>query len=407
MKLRFKTCAIIGFLFLYSGCAIKPQIIEADKSESYFKNALYKGEEIYRNNTIEGKRYRAFYQAATGYEPVELAQSNVYLQADRFCDSINKHKKIAVEHISEPPHILGNFPRAEIEFVCLDRQENNKYESIKDLIATNVGALNNKKFNDDINANEDINQKLKNYRIVNNDVKKWLIVIGIENYTETDGVKFAKNSSEIFTKVAQKTLGISDRNTYSFIDEKATSGAIKDKLEIMMTNIKEGDTIYFYYSGHGIPVLPDNEPYILPQDKMPEMIGKDEFFKLRNIYKMLSESKASKVVAIIDSCFSGATDGVSVVKGVAATRLKPKKVTFDTNKMIVMTAGQDKQYSNMYEEKGHRLFTYFVMKSLLKGKHNSEDIYREVYTNVKDESFKMGDMKVQEPQLEGNNKIDF
>ena len=191
------------------------------------------------------------------------------------------------------------------------------------------------------------------------------------------------------------------------IEDKSTTGAIKDNLELLIRNIKEGDTIYFYYSGHGIPVLPDNEPYILPKDKMPEMIGKDEFFKLRNIYKMLSDSKASKVVAIIDSCFSGATDGVSVVKGVAATRLKPKKVTFDTNKMVVMTAGQDKQYSNMYEEKGHRLFTYFVMKSLLKGKHNSEDIYREVYTNVKDESFKMGDMKVQEPQLEGNNKIDF
>ena len=35
-------------------------------------------------------------------------------------------------------------------------------------------------------------------------------------------------------------------------------------------------------------------------------------------------------------------------------------------------------------------------------KFNINDIYREVYTNVKDESYKMGDMKIQEPTIDGN-----
>lgn len=174
-----------------------------------------------------------------------------------------------------------------------------------------------------------------------------------------------------------------------------------------MRNVKKGDSIYFYYSGHGIPVLPDNEPYILPKDKIPEMIGRDEFFKLKNIYNMLSESKASKVFAFIDSCFSGSTDGRSTIKGIAATRMKPKDVTFDQEKMAVITAGQGTQYSNMYEEKGHRLFTYYLMKTLLKGKTQIKDIYTDVYTNVKDESLKMGDLKKQEPQLNGNDKLEL
>ncbi|MEA3513277.1 MAG: hypothetical protein U9R37_06720 [Campylobacterota bacterium] len=123
------------------------------------------------------------------------------------------------------------------------------------------------------------------------------------------------------------------------------------------------------------------------------------------LYLLYSDSKASKVVAFVDSCFSGATDGKSVIKGVAASRLVPKKVTFNKSKMVVLTAGKDKQYSNMYEEKGHRLFSYFVMKSLLKGKTNINDIYREVYTNIKDESYKMDDMKIQEPTIDGNLKL--
>ncbi|MDD2699369.1 MAG: caspase family protein [Arcobacteraceae bacterium] len=262
-------------------------------------------------------------------------------------------------------------------------------------------------FNEYQITNDDIPNILANMKPKQTNPKNWLIAIGTEKYDNTDEIKYSKNSTDGFVKVAQKTLGISERNTYSLIEEKSTSGAIKDNLEMLLKNVKDGDTIYFYYSGHGIPVLPDNEPYILPKDKMPEMIGKDDFFKLRNIYKMLSDSKAKKVVAIVDSCFSGATNGVSIIKGVAATRIIPKKVTFDTNKMVVLTAGQDKQYSNMYEEKGHRLFSYFVMKSLLKGKTDAKDIYRDVYTNVKDESFKMGDLKVQEPTMEGNENIQF
>lgn len=239
------------------------------------------------------------------------------------------------------------------------------------------------------------------------DRTKWLFAIGIEHYDNADEVKFSKHSSETTIRVIQKTLGISDGNTYALLEEKATSGTIKDRLELFLRNVKKGDSIYFYYSGHGIPVLPDNEPYILPKDKIPEMIGRDEFFKLKNIYNMLSESKASKVFAFIDSCFSGSTDGRSTIKGIAATRMKPKDVTFDQEKMAVITAGQGTQYSNMYEEKGHRLFTYYLMKTLLKGKTQIKDIYADVYTNVKDESLKMGDLKKQEPQLNGNDKLEL
>ena len=159
------------------------------------------------------------------------------------------------------------------------------------------------------------------------------------------------------------------------------------------TNISSSISIYKYSN---------NKNY---NKKISSNISEDNFFKLKNIYKTLTNSKASKVVAFVDSCFSGATDGKSIIKGVASSRLVPKKVTFDKSKMVVLTAGKDKQYSNMYEEKGHRLFSYFVMKSLLKGKTDINDIYREVYTNVKDESYKMGDMKIQEPTIDGNLKL--
>ena len=73
--------------------------------------------------------------------------------------------------------------------------------------------------------------------------------------------------------------------------------------------------------------------------------------------------------------------------------------------MVILTAGKDKQYSNMYEEKGYRLFSYFLMESMLKGRSSIKDIYSDVYIHVKDKSYEMGDMKLQEPTIMGNKKL--
>lgn len=246
---------------------------------------------------------------------------------------------------------------------------------------------------------------LANLTPAEEDKSKWFFNLAIEDYANSDEIAFSRQSGETMHSVANKALGVPERHIYSLIDQQATSGAIKDKLRLMLDNISEGDTVYFYYSGHGIPALPDNEPYILPQDKIPDYIKDDPYFKLNNIYRMLSDSKAGKIVVLVDSCFSGSTDGVSVIKGVAASRLVPKKVAIDQQRMVVITAGRDKEYSNMFVEKGQRLFSYYLMKSMIEGKRNIDDIYQEVFENVKATSFEMGDLKRQHPTLSGNTTL--
>ncbi len=254
---------------------------------------------------------------------------------------------------------------------------------------------------------DDLKNLIKKIAQASKDSTKWVFVIGAEKYDNTDEVTYSKRSAEIFIKVAQKSLGVIDRNSYALIGDGATSGAIEDKLKLMLRNIKNGDSIYFFYSGHGIPVLPDREPYMLPKDKVPDFIKDSPFFKLDNIYNLLSNSKASKIIAVMDSCFSGSTDGVSIIKGVAGSVLVPKKITFNHDKMVVLTAGRDKQFSNMYPKKGHRLFSYFIMKSLLEGKRSVKDVYNDVFPKVKSTSNGFGDLKRQEPTIEGNEGLRF
>ena len=256
-------------------------------------------------------------------------------------------------------------------------------------------------------VNNDISERLENVKQVSIDNTKWLFVIGVEEYDSIDPVAYASNSAKTFVTVMQKTQGISERNSYILIDDRATSGRIKSDMAKLLENVKEGDTIYFYYSGHGIPVIPSKDPYILPKDMTPAIVGLEEDFKLENIYKKLASSNAAKVIAIVDSCFSGSTDGKSLFKGVAASRLVAKKTKVDEAKMVVVTAGGGEEFSNMYKSKEHRLFSYFVMDALIDGKTDIESMYKSTFKNVKDVSFKMGDQFIQRPTIEGNSKLSF
>ncbi|WP_229860112.1 caspase family protein [Candidatus Sulfurimonas baltica] len=248
----------------------------------------------------------------------------------------------------------------------------------------------------------DIPKFLENSKSGKTDNTKWLFIVGIENYEFTDSVKYSENSAEQIKSVMKKRLGIPENNVRTLINQGATSAKIDYNLKDMLRRVKSGDTIYFYYSGHGIPVpSQNNEPYMLAQDMNPAYLT-DERFKLQNIYKSLSNSKATKVVAFIDSCFSGGTDNQALIKGVAATRIKPKSVTFDTSKMIVISAGSGTQYSNKYDEKGNRLFSYFVMRGLIENNSNTQRLYDYVKSNVQEKSYEMGASYEQVPVYNGN-----
>ncbi len=259
-------------------------------------------------------------------------------------------------------------------------------------------------------SNNEILSRLKTLKSAKKDETKWLFVVGIEKYDNgVAPIAYSAQSAKSYSALAQKLLGIPKENSFDLINQKASSGKIKSEMKRMLSLVKKDDTIYFYYSGHGIPVAAqNNEPYMLPYDIDPSYIDDESFYKLKNFYKMLSDSKASKIVAVIDSCFSGSTDGESLLKGVAAARLVAKKVeSFDTNKMVVLSAGQGKQYSNMYREKEQRLFSYFIMNSILENEKTINLLYKDVYYNVEKTSRKMGNLKLQQPTLSGNTQLNF
>jgi len=247
--------------------------------------------------------------------------------------------------------------------------------------------------------------KLSSKKTAKANTKKWLVVIGIQEYEMTDDIVYASNSAKAFYKVMKKMYGVVDENSYLLLNKNASSGRISDLFKELKHHVKEGDTLYFYYNGHGVAnPHEDNSAYILPSDRRVEYIIADKLFALKNIYTNLLDTKASNIFVFADTCFSGSTDNQSIYKGVASARIIAKNESINNSRLSVITAGRATQFSNKYDKKAHRLMSYFLLDAILENSSTIFDIYNSMYKGVYKNSRKKGPIYTQEPQFSGNKK---
>jgi hypothetical protein len=142
-KLVFLTVAI----FL-GGCAVPTTIQLAKESKSGFEGAVYEGEsQVVGKNLSNSEEYRIFSQGASGFVPLEAIQSDAEQKAKDFCTEKNKRMKAIKVQTSVPPHIIGNFPRIEITFVCVDNPNASTPSIFQDVLY--IRLINLKKLLDD------------------------------------------------------------------------------------------------------------------------------------------------------------------------------------------------------------------------------------------------------------------
>lgn len=70
------------------------------------------------NNTFKVSR-----QASTGFWSAYAIKCSTLEEANQFCVNRGKSLKILLFREHRPPYILGNFPRAEVQFTCLDAND--------------------------------------------------------------------------------------------------------------------------------------------------------------------------------------------------------------------------------------------------------------------------------------------
>ena len=170
--------------------------------------------------------------------------------------------------------------------------------------------------------------------------------------------------------------------------ENATFGIILSALadaKAIAEAYNGGINIIFYYAGHGVPNEKDNSAYLLPIDADGKQI--EACFSVSRLYSELNSLKANSVTVFMDACFSGAQRGEGMLASARGVAIKAKNAAPQGN-MVVFSAASGDETAYPYKEKGHGLFTYFLLKKLneTKGDVTLGELGDYITSNVKQQS---------------------
>lgn len=198
--------------------------------------------------------------------------------------------------------------------------------------------------------------------------KTFAVVIGNEFYEHVSSVPYAIADAKVFSEFCEKTLGLPQENIMYYPNASFATmiKAVNDIKNVAYAYA--GDiNIIFYYAGHGIPNESSRKSYLLPIDADGSTTS--VCYEIDKLYDELSSTNAKSIYVFLDACFSGSKRGEGMIASSRGVALKAKAAVPKGN-MIVFSAASGSETAYPYLEKGHGMFTYFLLKKIQETKGN-------------------------------------
>ena len=188
------------------------------------------------------------------------------------------------------------------------------------------------------------------------------VIFANEHYRRETAVEYAQNDGQMFKKYCESLLGLPARNIHYV--EDATFNDFQAEFDWLSKVGKaygKDANIIVYYAGHGIPDEQGNHAYLLPTDGIGNNVNTG--YSLNRLYALLSELEAQKITVFLDACFSGSKRGEGMLASARGVAIKTKSESPRGN-LVVFSAATSDETAYPFEENGHGLFTYFLLKKL-------------------------------------------
>jgi uncharacterized caspase-like protein len=214
-------------------------------------------------------------------------------------------------------------------------------------------------------------QEVKGFSISNNSLqditgKTYALIVGISKYQNPNipSLQFADRDAVAFRNYLVAS-GVDSNNIILLTNEDATCFNVKFDFDDLCTNrTKEGDKVFFYFSGHG-----DVESrtvvktgYLLPYDATDKVYSINGIeIKFLQDYSATLSSKGVKPFLIVDAChagkLAGGREGVSLTASVFANKWK------NETKFLSCQPGEI-SLENFSWGKGRGLFSYELINGM-------------------------------------------
>lgn len=133
--------------------------------------------------------------------------------------------------------------------------------------------------------------------------RNYILGIGINKYQCWNPLFNAVRDMDAIIQLLHEQYLFEEKYTETLRDEEATEDNVLEVLERYIDKLKKADSLIIYYSGHGYLHPKTRKGYWVPVDARIDKTG--DFISNTKILDIINAIKATHVLLISDSCFSG------------------------------------------------------------------------------------------------------
>lgn len=200
-------------------------------------------------------------------------------------------------------------------------------------------------------------------------MKRFAIILGSESYNNYNDTDYCYGDAELLRETLEGYCNYQKEDIYLdtlFMGlDTSTPNAIRSKIIEVLNKVENGDTILFYYAGHGI--VSNKKAYLVLPDTDPSNI-ENTALDIEELKSMFSKPSIA-VFWIFDACHSGEGKRDGDFNEFYTYLLKNTTIA-------TLAACSSDECSYTYKEKEQGAFTYYLCKGIRKSSIN-KDIFLE------------------------------
>ncbi len=202
------------------------------------------------------------------------------------------------------------------------------------------------------------------------------VIVSNSKYHEASEVKYAHRDADAFRHYVVEVLGYDPENIIQ-VKDATHNDMVKifgndqtyksSKLWRFLHQL--GSDVVVFYSGHGVPSLPDMRRHLLPVDAHPDAVNLTGYPMARLYKNLLGLEKiglARSIRVFVDACFSGSDgDRDMLIRSASPLNVAPREeLPEEMGKLTVFTAASKAQVASWDHKTKHGLFTHHLLDAL-------------------------------------------
>ncbi|NVO03430.1 MAG: tetratricopeptide repeat protein [Bacteroidetes bacterium] len=195
------------------------------------------------------------------------------------------------------------------------------------------------------------------------------VIVGVSDYKNIQKLTYAHTDAQAFYNFLTSPAGgkVDPNNIKLLLNDKATAGQIFAALDWLLETTKEGETVIFYFSGHGdleTKTIRQNG-FLLAQDcpNASYMSGGTVAINYLQDYLLtLIQKNKAKVLLVTDACRSGKLAGGAEGAKQTATALQEQ---WENITKILSSQAGELSYESQKWNGGGGIFTYYMINGLV------------------------------------------